>query len=195
VGDKTAESFLNAMESEVKRVEWKTRRVRIEHGDELLPDMIPRARDLGVLVVQNPRHFAFRASLSHVMGSESIMYPHARSSKPVFRLCWSDGPLNPYLSIMFAVIQRARPSEALTVEQAVEAYTRGSAYAEFQEQEKGTIAPGKLADLAVLSWDILTVPVNALPVTKSVLTLVGGEIVYNSGALVVSQQSDRRPGC
>jgi predicted amidohydrolase YtcJ len=89
----------------------------------------------------------------------------------------SDGPLNPYLNIMFAVIQRARPSEALTVEQAVEANTRGSAHAEFQEQEKGTITPGKLADLAVLSRDIFTMPVNALPVTKSVLTLVGGEIV------------------
>jgi predicted amidohydrolase YtcJ len=87
---------------------------------------------------------------------------------------------------MFAAIHPARPSEALTVEQAVEAYTRVSAHAEFQEQEKGTIALGKLADLTVLSQDIFTVPVSALPMTGSVLTLVGGEIVYNSGVLVVT---------
>jgi imidazolonepropionase-like amidohydrolase len=98
----------------------------------------------------------------------------------------SDGPPNPYLNIMFAAIHPARPSEALTVEQAVEAYTRVSAHAEFQEQEKGTIALGKLADLTVLSQDIFTVPVSALPMTGSVLTLVGGEIVYNSGVLVVT---------
>lgn len=59
----------------------------------------------------------------------------------------SDGPLNPYLNIMFAVTHPARPSEAITVEQAVAAYARGSAYAEFQEEEKGTLALGKLADL------------------------------------------------
>jgi len=79
----------------------------------------------------------------------------------------------------------ARPSEAITCEQAVEAYTRGSAYAEFQEEDKGTIAPGQLADLAVLSQDIFTAPVGSLPGTESVMTMVGCEIVYNSGTLAV----------
>jgi predicted amidohydrolase YtcJ len=95
----------------------------------------------------------------------------------------SDGPLNPYLNLMFAVMHPARPEEAITVEQAVEAYTCGSAFAEFQENEKGMIAPGKLADLAVLSQDIFTVPVGQLPGTESVMTVTGGEIVYSSGAL------------
>ena len=55
--------------------------------------------------------------------------------------------------------------------------TRGSAFAEFAEREKGTLAPGMLADIAVLSQDIFTVPARALPGTTSVLTIVGGKIV------------------
>ena len=84
---------------------------------------------------------------------------------------------------MFAVTHPINPSEALTREQAVEAYTRVSAFAEFEEQEKGTIAAGKLADIAVLSQDIFTVPVEALPGTQSILTLVGGKIVYDADEL------------
>ena len=92
----------------------------------------------------------------------------------------SDGPINPYLNIMLACVDPGRPSEAITREQAVAAYTRGSAYAEFQEKEKGTLAPGMLADLAVLSQDIFSVPLPELPRTESVLTLVGGRTVYDA---------------
>jgi predicted amidohydrolase YtcJ len=71
-----------------------------------------------------------------------------------------------------------RPNEGLTREQAVIAYTRTSAYAEFAERDKGSLEPGKLADLAVLSQDIFTVPLEQLPSTESVLTMVGGAVVY-----------------
>jgi predicted amidohydrolase YtcJ len=81
---------------------------------------------------------------------------------------------------MFATIHPNVPSEALSREQAVVVYTRGSAYAEFAEREKGTLAPGMLADLAVLSQDIFSVPPQALPATTSVLTLIGGRIVHDS---------------
>ena len=63
------------------------------------------------------------------------------------------------------------------------AYTRGSAFAEFAEKEKGTLAPGKLADLAVLSQDIFQVAPPELPKTVSVLTLVGGKFVHDNGVL------------
>jgi predicted amidohydrolase YtcJ len=184
VGDRTAELFLGAMESEAKHVDWPSRRVRVEHGDGLLPDLVPLARDLGVIVVQNPSHFVFKDIFAARYG-EPFDYSPARSLVEAgipFAL-GSDGPLNPFLNLMFAVLHPSRPSEALTREQAVEAYTRGSAYAEFQEQEKGEIAPGKLADLAVLSQDIFTLPVPDLPRTESLLTVVGGEIVYQSGTI------------
>jgi len=71
--------------------------------------------------------------------------------------------------------------EALSREEAVEAYTRGSAYAELMEVEKGTITVGKLADLAVLSQDIFTVPAEQLPATTSILTVIDGVIVYDAG--------------
>lgn len=187
VGDCTAELFLNAMELEAARVNWNGRRVRIEHGDGLLPDLVARARDLGVTVVQNPSHFAFRDIFAERYG-RPVRYSPARSliENGISFALGSDGPLNPYLNIMFAVTHPAQPSEALTVEQAVEAYTRGAAYAEFEEAEKGSIAEGKLADMVVLSQDIFTSPVAALPATQSVLTVVGGEIVHDSGTVASS---------
>src|SRR5207249_7566233 len=95
----------------------------------------------------------------------------------------SDGPMNPYLNIMLAVAHPMNPAEALSREQAVLAYTRGSAYAELAERETGTLAPGMLADLAVLSQDIFTVPLGELPKTESVLTLVGGKAIYDAGVV------------
>ena len=95
----------------------------------------------------------------------------------------SDGPTNPYLNIMFASLDPNRPSEAITREQAVVAYTLTSAYAEFAEKDKGSLEPGKLADLTVLSQDIFTVDVSDLPKTESVLTMVGGKVVYDGKAI------------
>jgi predicted amidohydrolase YtcJ len=86
--------------------------------------------------------------------------------------------MNPFLNIMFAVTDPTNPTEAITREQAVYAYTVGSAYAEFAEQDKGMLTAGKLADIAVLSQDPFSVPVPDLPKTHSVLTIVGGKVVY-----------------
>jgi hypothetical protein len=97
--------------------------------------------------------------------------------------------MNPYLNIMFATTHPDRPSEAITREQAVIAYTATSAYAEFAEKDKGTLEPGKLADLAVLSQDIFTVPLQDLPKTESILTLVGGKVVYDAHALADTDQA------
>jgi hypothetical protein len=84
------------------------------------------------------------------------------------------------------------PREALTREQAVAAYTRGSAYAEFAEGEKGTLAPGMLADLAVLSQDVFAAPAPALPATTCVLTLVGGRVAHDAGALAARAPAPAR---
>ena len=75
------------------------------------------------------------------------------------------------------------PKEALTREQAVSAYTVGSAFAEFQEKQKGQLAVGMLADLAVLSADLFSVPVAELESLRSVLTMLGGKIVHDAGAI------------
>jgi predicted amidohydrolase YtcJ len=90
----------------------------------------------------------------------------------------SDGPLNPGLNLMLATTHPTNAREALSREEALRAYTWGSAYAQFAEQEKGTIAPGMLADVAILSQDILAVPPDALPATVAVTTIVGGKVVH-----------------
>ena len=185
VGDKAVETVLSAMEAVDADVShWPARRVRLEHGDGLLPDLVSRAKKLGVIIVQNPTHFRRTSRFFERFGTDHSFLPLRSLLDAGIPLAFgSDGPLNPGLNIMFAELHPTRPGEGITREQAVQAYTRGSAFAEFAEQDKGTLAPGKLADLAVLSQDIFKVPPSALPKTHSVLTLVGGRIVHDSGAL------------
>jgi len=151
-----------------------------------MPDLIPRAKELGVIVVENPTHLALRDLLLKRYGPERTqqMFPFRSLLDAGIPLAFgSDGPNNPYVNIMLASIYPGKPKEALTREQAVIAYTLTSAYAEFAEKDKGSLEPGKLADLAVLSQDIFTIPPHDLPKTESVLTLVGGKVVYDAHAV------------
>lgn len=166
-------------------VDWKPLRPRFEHGDEIdyRPDYLEKAKQMGVIIVQNPTHFAPMDGFpmgpppTHSMAMKTLLNQHIPLA------IGSDGPFNPYLNIMFATTHPRRPSEAISREQAVIAYTRTAAYAEFTEQDKGTLTVGKVADLAVLSQNIFTVPVPKLLQTESVLTMVNGEVVYSAGLL------------
>lgn len=180
-GDLATAEVLGAMKR--TPADWPSLRVRIEHGDNLPPDQRALARELGVTIVQNPSHFTLADLVASRFGPErdAHMQP-ARSllAAGIPFAIGSDGPLDPFLNIFFAAIHPANPSEALSVEQAVRAYTAGAARAEFQEQRKGTIAPGMLADLAVLSRDIFAVPPPQIPGTTSVMTIVGGKVVWEA---------------
>ncbi len=181
-----AAAMLNAMQSAGGAQIWAKQRVRFEHGDGLTPDLIPRVKELGIVVVQNPTHLTVGNLNPDLRGIfEKLKTQPLRSllAAGIPVAFGSDGPTNPYLNIMFASLHPNRPSEAITREQAVIAYTLTSAYAEFEEKEKGSLVPGKLADLAVLSQDIFSVPAADLPKTESVLTMVGGKTVYDSGVL------------
>jgi hypothetical protein len=178
-GYTAASAMLKLLQSNGGSAVWSTRRVRFEHGDGLYPDLIPSAKTLGIVVVQNPTHLAAGSALPGLaLTKAQPLRSLLDAGIPV--ALGSDGPMNPYLNIMLASIHPDRPAEAITREQAVIAYTRGSAYAEFAEKEKGTLEPGMLADLAVLSQDIFTTPPPGLPKTESVLTLVGGKVVYDA---------------
>lgn len=186
VGDSTPNVVLAEMKKAAAERPWKEKRVRFEHADGLLADQWERAKQMGIVVVVNPSHFTF-ADVNHARVGEqrAAHYQPLRSlieaGIPV--AIGSDGPNNPYLNIMFAAIHPTNPREAITREQAVIAYTRGSAYAEFGETQKGMLKAGLLADLAVLSQDIFQVPLQDLPRTSSLLTIVGGQIVYDAGAV------------
>ena len=182
VGDSTVALLLTFMEQTGDTAGWRHLRVRFEHGEGLAPDLLERARRLGVVVVQNPAHLAIPGLSARYAPAVLADFQPLRSllAHGVVLALGSDGPLNPFLNILLATEDRNNPAESLTREQAVVAYTRGSAYAEGAERVKGTLAPGMLADLAVLSQDIFTVPPGALPATTSVLTMVGGRVVRDA---------------
>jgi predicted amidohydrolase YtcJ len=176
-GSLSAGAMLQAMESSGGPSTWAAQRVRFEHGDGLTPELIPKVKRLGIVVVQNPVHFTgmkqmYGGTFSGVQPLRSLL------AAGIPLALGSDGPINPYLNVLFASTHPNHPAEAISREQAVIAYTLGSAYAEFAEKDKGTLEPGKLADLAVLSQDIFKVPPPDLPKIRSVLTMVGGKIIY-----------------
>ncbi len=175
----SASEMIDAMKSSGGKSTWASKRVRFEHGDGLFPDLLPRVKELGIIVVQNPSHFAHNMKLARAQPLKSFLV----AGIPLALGSDGGGRINPYVDIMFASTHPDRPSEAITREQAVIAYTLTSAYAEFAEKDKGSLEPAKLADLAVLSQDIFSVPTAELSKTQSVLTLVGGRIVYDAGIL------------
>ncbi|HEX3159050.1 MAG TPA: amidohydrolase [Gemmatimonadaceae bacterium] len=196
IGDSAIVLVLSTMESLAPDSAWRRLRPRLEHAEWLTPDLRARARRLGITVVENPTHFTDGADRMHARFGVA----RAREYQPFGSLptagialaIGSDGPMDPFLNLQLAITHPDNPREALTRESAVTAYTRGSAFAEHAEHEKGTLAPGMLADLAVLSQDAFRVPIDALPMTVSVLTIVGGRVAYDAGVLA-ARPSARAP--
>lgn len=190
-GDAALDMVIEAFEDTAgeDRGGWLTLRPRLEHADMLEPAHFERAKKLGLIIVQNPSHFMIPQVMKARLGPriERVQLVKSILGAGLPLAFGSDGPLHPYLNIMFAATNPTNPSEALTVEEALVAYTRGSAFAEgmdmptgqWMEQRKGTLAPGKLADFAVLSQDIFRIAVGDLPKTSSLLTVVGGRIVHD----------------
>ena len=184
-----AAAMVDAMQFTGGKQVWADKRLRFEHGDGLTPELIPKVKELGIVVVQNPSHLTvenLNPDLRNLFENLKVQPLRSLLAAGIPVALGSDGPTNPYLNIMFASLDPNRPSEAITREQAVIAYTLTSAYAEFAEKDKGSLEPGKLADLAVLSQDIFTVNASDLPKTESLLTLVGGKIVYD-GKVIAHQ--------
>jgi predicted amidohydrolase YtcJ len=153
-------------------------RVRIEHGDWVSSEDEARLKRWSMVVVLNPSHLTLGGLFDARFGPQrKAMRVASLVHSGVHVAIGSDGPLNPFLNMMFAVSNPYRPEEALTREEAIDAYTREAAYAELAEADKGTLEPGKVADFAVLSQDVFTCPVPALPGTSSVLTVVGGRVL------------------
>lgn len=195
VGDGAIGHILDALDAYTtgpahhRKNPWKARRTRIEHGDLLPMADIARVARLGVVIVQNPLHFTLTGLYLERFDAQTFnelepMRSLLAAGVPLALGSDSIGvPSNPYLDMFLAIIHPTRPSEGLTLVQAVTAYTRGSAFAEYAEQHKGRLVTGQLADLAVLSQDIFALPPTALPATTSVLTLVGGQVIWDAGQL------------
>jgi predicted amidohydrolase YtcJ len=148
-------------------------RVRIEDADGLSGDLVPIAAKLGVVVVRNPRRIAMK-ELYPATRAYLQLRPLAAARIPLG--LGSDNAPNPFIDLMVAT----GGSDGLTLAQAVDAFTAGGAYAELAEKTKGSIAPGQVADLAVLSQDIFRTASGKIPETQAVATLIDGRVVFGA---------------
>ena len=179
VGDAETDRMLKMMEQLAPASVWRAKRVRIEHGDGIQPDTTAKVAELGFVVIQNPTHLSVPIPGESLATEHMLLKGFIAAGIPL-ALGSDGGPKeqNPFLNLMLATLHTAEPTEALSREAALTAYTAGGAYADGQESSKGRIAPGLAADLAVLSQDVLTVPASQLPATTSLLTLVDGEVIF-----------------
>ncbi|WP_394850055.1 amidohydrolase [Pendulispora brunnea] len=188
VGDGALDDVLDAARSFGPRA-WRGRRFRIEHGDLIFPQHFASLRSLEATVVQNPLHLALPDLMHERLGPPraSTMQPLRSLLEQGIGLAFGTDSIgavaSPWLDMYFAITHPTHPSEAISLEQALLAYTRGAAYVEFADHEKGTLGPGMFADFAVLSQDIFRVIPSDLPATTSVLTVVGGQVVWDSGQI------------
>ena len=194
IGDRANDLILSIYEQVERENGKRDRRFRIEHAQHLRAQDIPRfARD-GVIASMQPYHAIDDGRWAEKrIGKERIKTTYAFRSlldsgaTLAFGTDWTVAPLNPLLSIYAAVTRRTLdgknpngwvPEQKITVEETVRAYTLGSAYAEFQENVKGSITAGKLADIVLLSRDIFKIDPNEIENVKVVMTMVDGRVVF-----------------
>jgi predicted amidohydrolase YtcJ len=195
IGDKANAELLDIFAEVAKANGPRDRRFRIEHAQHLRPRDYARFQQLNVIASMQPYH-----AIDDGRWAEGRIGPRRCASSYAFRSLldaearvafgsdWSVAPLSPILGIDAAVNRRTLdgkhpggwfPEQKISVAQAVQAYTLTSAYAAFQEKDRGSLEVGKLADLVVLSRDILApAERDHIAGTEVVLTVVGGKVVY-----------------
>ena len=184
IGDRATAEFCDAVESISARYpSVRDLRIRIEHGQIIRHEDIPRLRDLGILVCAQPSALADPDKDERLLGRERAQsaYPYRSLLDAGVHLSFgSDFPgehvYDPIRSIHM-VVNRTGP-ESITAMEALRCYTAESAYAEGSEDRKGTIEVGKLADLAVLSEDITAVDPSKIQDVRVDRTIVDGVTVW-----------------
>ena len=193
IGDLANKTILDLYARLEKEDSPADRRLRIEHAQHLRPEDIPRFAQLHVIASVQPYHAIddgrwAETRIGHKRASTTYAFRSLVDSGAILALGtdWFVAPMNPMVTIYAATTRRTLdgkhpegwfPEQKLTVAQSVHAYTVGSAYAESQDDIKGSLAPGKLADFDVLSDDIFHMDPVAIENVRIVTTVLGGEIV------------------
>lgn len=195
IGDRAISIILDLFEQTIlANGEWD-RRFRIEHSQHVAPKDFDRFAKLKVIASVQPYH-----AIDDGRWAEKRIGPERIKTTYAFRTFldhgvrlalgtdWTVAPLNPMLTI-YAAVTRATlddknpggwvPQQKITVAEAVEAYTLGSAYAEFQDDQKGSITRGKLADIVILNEDIFRMDPVAIRNVKVETTIVGGKVIFS----------------
>jgi hypothetical protein len=193
IGDRGVKMALDAfVAAEASLPNSMTYRFRIEHDQVVDPHDFARYRWLGVIASMQPNHL-----LTDMYWAEDRVGPvRARSSYP-WKTFWDQGtvlafgtdypvePVTPFRGLYAAVTRKSEDGsrifhseQALTINQALYAYTQASAYAEHMETKKGKLAPGQFADFVVLNRNLLTASPSDILKTQVLRTVVGGKIVF-----------------
>lgn len=195
IGDRANAEILNIFERVAKSNGPRDRRFRIEHAQHLRPVDIPRFAALGVIASMQPYHAIDDGRWAEKrIGRERARTTYAFRSlldaKAVlaFGSDWDVAPLSPLAGIFAAATRRTIdgknpggwvPDQKISVEEALRSYTVSAAWAAFEEKEKGSLAPGKLADFVVLADDVLAIKPEEIEKIAVDTTVVGGKIVYS----------------
>jgi predicted amidohydrolase YtcJ len=169
-------------------------RLRVEHAQVTNPAEVERFRELNVIASMQPSHLLtdMHWAVSRI-GAQRAAHSYAwaefeNHGVPLaFGTDYPVEPVAPFRGMYAAVTRKSEdgkqeyyPSQKLTIEQAIAAYTTGSAYAEFAEKQKGTLAPGMLADFVVLDRDLTAIPAAQILGTRVLRTVIGGKTVYEA---------------
>src|SRR5882762_3608557 len=203
IGDKGVEMALAAFveaEKAAKEKEVKAAnggddyRLRIEHAQVTTPQQIVKFRDLRVVASMQPSHVLSDMKWAEArLGPKRAQHSYAwaeflkRGVTLAFGTDFPVEPISPFRGLYAATTRKSEsgkdeyfPDQKITIDQAIAAYTTGSAFAEFAEKEKGLIVAGKLADFVVLDRDVTAVVPQKLLETKVLRTVVGGKTVYQA---------------
>ena len=193
IGDRGNREVLDIFERTFKaNPDWKDLRWRIEHSQHINPADIPRFGQLGVIAAMQGVHATsdapwvlIRLGADRAKSGAYMWHDLIRSGAVVTN--GTDAPVedvSPIASFHASVTRKLAdgsvfyPEQNMTREEALRSYTINVAYSAFQEDILGSITPGKLADITVLSDDIMTIPDNEIPATKVVYTIVGGTVLF-----------------
>ena len=198
IGDRAIRDQLDIFERVEKENGPRDRRFRIEHAQHIAPPDIPRFAKLGVIASMQPYH-----AIDDGRWADKVIGPERSKTTYAFRSLldagatlafgsdWFVAPPTPLEGIYAAATRRTIddrnpngwvPEQKISVAEALRAYTRGGAYASFDEKEKGTITPGALADFAVIDRDLTQTAPEAIRDARVTLTAVGGRVVYERKA-------------
>ncbi len=202
IGNRAVRVTLDAYEGAAQVNGARDRRFRIEHIENIHPADIPRFGQLHVIAGMQPYHCYPEPNLLNIwarnIGPERLPYSFAwhdlaaSGARLAFGSDWPVVSLNPFIGIQNAVTRQDAsglpaagwvPHQKVTLDQTLAAYTRDAAYADFQDEVKGTLEAGKLADVIVLSQNLFEIKAVDIGKTMVLVTIVGGEVVVRRQGL------------